>query len=102
MTNLLGKTLRKKNYLKKRKFKVIERWECDLRKLARNDQLFSSYLSKYGRPLAESLSPRESILGARVETICHCHVAKPPWKMFHVDFRSMYPAVQVVLIFLKI
>ena len=93
-------TIDKAAHLRKRKFNVIEEWDCSVAKRKKTDSIYKSYnkkrqeqyhlIKKHG-----GVDVREAFFGGRTNNIRFwCDTSeKPEYNIKYYDFRSLYPTV---------
>ena len=94
-------TLKKKEHLtQKRKFNLIEEWDCSLSKKRKEDDVLDKYIEKRWKQYSlidmyGGVDVRESFFGGRTNNIkFHCDVSHDENKrILYYDFRSLYPTV---------
>ena len=63
MEQLYKDTTRKVNYLKKRGFEVVQKWECELTKDLEEDEEMKQFFEQY--EIIDPLQPRDAFYGGR-------------------------------------
>ena len=93
-------TMEKAQHLRKRKFNVVEEWDCGVAKRKKTNCFYKSYnkkrqehydlIKKYG-----GVDIREAFFGGRTNNIRFwCDTSdKPEYNIKYYDFRSLYPTV---------
>ena len=98
MDDLYQKVEAKRVFYMEHDYQVEEIWECEFRKLLREDQALESFYKKRMRNLRESkvlppLEARDSFYGGRVNAAKLYHESTTEEKILYYDFCSMYPYV---------
>lgn len=87
------RTLETTERLRKLGYEVIEMWECDFRRMMKENKEIEA-LTQFHPLLAYiPLNPRDAFYGGRTENMKLYYKCKPGEKIKYVDVRSLYPYV---------
>ncbi|XP_031552434.1 uncharacterized protein LOC116289627 [Actinia tenebrosa] len=89
MGELYEKTLQRRRHLITQGYRVVEKWECELKKELNENEEMREYFDTC--IVAEPLEPRQALFGGRTNATKLYHEAQEGEKIKYVDFTSLYP-----------
>lgn len=86
-------TIAKAQILRTEGYTVETMWECQWRKLKKQDDDIISFMANYQQ--VPPLNPRDAFFGGRTNAVCLYHIVDPTTgeKVFYIDVTSLYPWV---------
>ncbi|GAB0097539.1 DNA-directed DNA polymerase [Sergentomyia squamirostris] len=89
--NRFEKTLYRWDRIKNMGYNLISIWECDFRRMLKNDPEMASTLESHSEVLHAGFDPRDAVYGGRTEVFRLHYKCRPGDKIYYYDFTSLYP-----------